>query len=235
MTFGSVEPAFGIIDISQPVAASTACFPGDVPFSRQVTMDYQASGIINLCAFSMSPHVGTHADAPIHIQGQMTQPDAQSPTIGQVTLSPFIGHSVVVDVSPWTQGITWAQVEPQLSGWAEFPRRILFKTRKENRADQFQPPYAWPDAALVGELTRRGVVLVGIDTPSVDHVDSQALETHHALLNAGMAWLENLDLTHAPASKSGQAQPFLVALPLKLMELEASPVRAVLLTGLARP
>ncbi len=75
-------------------------------------------------------------------------------------------------------------------------------------------------------LSALGVGLVGIDTPSVDHVRSKGLSAHHALLDAGMSWLENLDLTQVEAGEY-----FLIALPLKLTELEASPVRAVLLTG----
>ena len=74
---------------------------------------------------------------------------------------------------------------------------------------------------------------MGLDTPSVDAVDSKTLETHHQLLAQGMAWLENLDLTHVPLSQGLSSEFFLVALPLKLMELEASPVRAVLLRNSA--
>jgi arylformamidase len=225
-----MKAGFVIIDISQPIAANTACFPGDVPFTKQVTLDYAQSGVINLCAFTMSPHVGTHADAPIHIQGHLAHPGEQSETIGQLPLAPFIGAAAVVELSPWAEAITWAQVADQLLAWPIFPTRVLFKTQRQNQAERFQPPYAWPDAALIGELAARGVVLVGIDTPSVDPVDSTALNTHHALLKAGMVWLENLDLTGVPSQNpSVDELPFLIALPLKLMEVDASPVRAVLL------
>lgn len=229
-----MNAAFNIIDISQPIAANTACFPGDIPFSHQVTVNYQQSGVMNLCAFTMSPHVGTHADAPIHIHGDMARPAQQSETVGQMALSPFIGPAAVVDLSPWHEAVTWPQMEQQLNACPEFPKRILLKTQARNRAECFEPPYAWPVASLIHELGKRGVVLIGIDTPSVDHVDSKSLETHHALLETGIYWLENLDLTHAPVISQTQhgesTLPFLVALPLKLMEIEASPVRAVLLT-----
>ena len=56
---------YRIIDISQPISSRAACFPGDTPFSRQVTVSYQDS-VVNLTAITMSPHVGTHADAPVH-------------------------------------------------------------------------------------------------------------------------------------------------------------------------
>ena len=69
-----------------------------------------------------------------------------------------------------------------------------------------------------------GFVLVGLDTPSVDHIRSKELATHNVLDRHGLVWLENLDLR---AVEEGEY--FLVALPLKFMDLEASPVRAVLL------
>ncbi len=229
-----MKQGFRIIDISQPVSSATACFPGDVPFSRQVTLNYANSaagggGVINLSALTMSPHVGTHADAPVHIQGSFDAENSSEATIGQLPLSPFVGPALVVDLSPWSEAIQWAQVEPYLVAWPELPSRVLFKTQAQNQANQFQPPYAWPAVDLIQALAQRGVVLVGIDTPSVDFVDSKTLDSHHALLQASMVWLENLDLTDVTTTSPAHTPPFLVALPLKLMELEASPVRAILL------
>ncbi len=220
--------AFEIIDISQPVDETTACFPGDVPFSHQLTVDYATSQVINLSAFTMSPHVGTHADAPVHIHGDMRRPGPQTETIGQTALSPYIGPAVVIDVAPCRTALTWEQVENQFHRFAACPQRILFRTFHTVRPDVFEPPYAWLSVELVRQLAKRGVVLVGLDTPSVDAVDSKTLETHHALLTAGMSWLENLDLTDV---REAEREYFLVALPLKLMGVEASPVRAVLLKG----
>jgi arylformamidase len=144
-------------------------------------------------------------------------------------LTPFIGPTAVVDVSPLTGAITWAHVEHQLSAYPIFPQRILFKTSKIIRYQVFEEAYAWISLDLAERLAERNVLLAGIDTPSVDAIDSKTLETHHALRKGGVVWLENLDLT-ALAIDSDQPQTyFLSALPLKLMALEASPVRAALL------
>jgi arylformamidase len=221
---------FEIIDISQPISQSTACFPGDTPFSSEVLVTYQDSEFMNLSAFTMSPHVGTHADAPVHIQGDMTQPDGNHKTAGQLPLSPFIGPATVINIAPWDHAITWPQIEAPLMALPEFPKRILFKTKTISQSHVFEECYAWLSPDLIQILAERGVTLVGLDTPSVDAVDSKSLETHHALLSGGLCWLENLDLS-AIQIPLGTTSPsyFLVALPLKLMELEASPVRAVLL------
>jgi arylformamidase len=220
---------FEIIDISQPIDSHSACFPGDTAFHHDITVHHAQSGIINLSAFSMSPHVGTHADAPVHIGGNLNKPDPHTQTVGQMPLTPFMGPTAVVDVSPLTEAITWAHVEDQLSAYPTFPRRILFKTCNIIRYHVFEEAYAWISADLAERMAERNVLLVGIDTPSVDAIDSKTLETHHALQKGGVVWLENLDLS-ALAIHSDQPQTyFLSALPLKFMALEASPVRAVLL------
>src|ERR1700710_3090790 len=87
-----------MIDISQPISASTACFPGDVPFSRNITLSYEDSKVINLTSLTMSPHVGTHADAPVHVRGSMSQ---DRETAGEMPLEPFIGPATVIDLAPF--------------------------------------------------------------------------------------------------------------------------------------
>ncbi len=217
----SFPASYRIIDISQPIQASTACFPGDIPFSRDITVSYQQSAVMNLTAFTMSPHIGTHADAPVHITGNLK---ASSQTIGNTPLAPFIGPACVVDVSPCHTAIHPDKVLKKLHQLPTLPERILFKTRQQVKPELFEADYAWFSPDLVNTLAEHGVRLLGLDTPSVDHVDSKTLGAHHALLQNDMVWLENLDLSQAP-----EGEYFLIALPLKLMELEASPVRAVLL------
>lgn len=211
-----------IVDISQPINAKTAVFPGDVPFSRDITVSCEQSGVLNLTAFTMSPHVGTHADAPAHIAGSLDQ--HTHPVAADLPLAPYLGPAVVIDVSPCSEAITPQHIREKLAQYDFFPQRVLFKTRTDLRYDVFENDYAWLSSALIRYLSEKGAVLVGLDTPSVDPVNSKALETHHTLLETGMTWLENLDL----ASVS-EGCYILIALPLKFTELEASPLRAVLL------
>lgn len=215
---------YTIIDISQPVSSSTACFPGDTPFSRQVTLRLEDGATVNLTSFSMSPHVGTHADAPSHIQGRMD--DTHGMASG-MPLLPYIGPCAVIDVSPLSGGITKQHFEMAAENFKDLPPRVVFKTQKNLRFDVWEGKYAHFTVELIEALSARGIIMVGLDTPSVDHVDAKVLEVHHALNKAGFSWLENLDLTNAE-----QGIYFLSAAPLKLTELEASPVRAVLIKDL---
>lgn len=208
-----------IIDISQPVSSKSACFPGDVPFSKQITVSHSGSGVINLTALTMSPHVGTHTDSPVHVRGDLAD---EQETAGLMPLEPFIGEVYVCDVAPCEEEITLERVAAMLP--STVPPRILFRTCDKIRYETFEENYAFFSTSLVEYLSDRGVVLMGIDTPSVDHTSSKQLSVHHELLKRKMYWLENLDLTRV---KSGMYE--LVALPIKFMELEASPVRAILL------
>jgi arylformamidase len=87
----------------------------------------------------------------------------------------------------------------------------------------FPEPLTCLTVELVEHLAGRGIVLVGLDSPSVDRFDSKDLPVHKALHERGIANLENLALDGVPPGRYE-----LVALPLKLKGRDASPVRAIL-------
>jgi arylformamidase len=210
-----------IIDISRPINSKSACFPGDVPFSRSVTLTYAQSSIVNLTSFTMSPHVGTHADAPSHIKGDL---DDATSNVESLSLELFVGACRVFDLAPFKGGISIEMMDEQLNASGPLPRRILLRTQLQVDPTSFESDGAYLTPNLVHELARLGVRMIGIDTASVDNCDSKLLEAHHALDKLNMAWLENLDLS---AVKAGDY--FLMAAPLRFSDLEASPVRALLL------
>jgi arylformamidase len=150
----------------------------------------------------MSAHLGSHADAPCHVF-------ARGATIGQVPLEPYIGPARVVDLPG--QGEIGPDDLPEKSLRV---RRILFRTR--GRA------FLSPLAAL--RLADTGAILVGTDAASIDPADAEDLPAHRALLSRGVALLEHLVLDEI---EEGTYQ--LVALPLRLDDLDASPVRAILI------
>jgi len=107
------------------------------------------------------------------------------------------------------------------------PPRLLLKTGSVPAAGD--GPTAFPESfsALSPELAHAlgaaGALLVGLDTPSVDPFDSTDLAAHHALVAGGVVNLEGLVLEEVPPGLYE-----LIALPLRLVGLDASPVRAVL-------
>lgn len=212
-----------IIDISQPIEKRTACFPGDTPFDFSIKASYAQNDSFNLTTFTMSPHVGTHADAPSHVSGELSSKTGA----GTLPLAPFIGPCLVVDLSSHDKEISLEIFKKALNKRKILPR-VLLKTSPNPRFDVFEKRYAYLSLNLVTFLDEHHVKLIGIDTPSVDSIDSKTLEIHHTLITKGIYWLENLDLSHAK-----EEEYFLSALPLKLMHLEAAPVRAILLPPLA--
>ena len=105
---------------------------------------------------------------------------------------------------------------------AGLPPRVLVRTC-ERAATAWSDDFAAFAPKAIEWLAARGVLLVGIDTPSVDPASSTALASHHALRRLDLRVLENLVLDDVP-----EGDYELIALPLKLIDAEASPVRAVL-------
>lgn len=206
-----------ILDISQPLGPGTAPWPGDRGLELEWTLRRERGDSVNAAAVTLSVHLGTHADGPLHT--------AAGPGIGAAPLEPFIGPAVVVDARPHVGGDPPVVGETALEGVdpATTPR-VLLRTRDDHDPTHFPARFAALAPALCRRLAERGFRLVGTDAPSVDPVDSKALEAHGVLVRAGIPNLENLALSGVAPGRYT-----LVALPLRLADADSSPVRAVLL------
>lgn len=205
-----------IIDISPALHEGVAVWPGDVPFSRAVSLSISGGDRTDLSAIETTVHAGAHADAPSHTT-------AGGATIDAVDLSTYVGPCEVVDVDV----APGARIRPDdLPDGLDAPR-LLFRTGTFPDPDDFNEDFAALAPETIDVLAARGVRLVGIDTPSMDLFDDRDLVAHAALARHGIANLEGLVLDGVPAGPHT-----LVALPLKLRGADASPVRAVLITGL---
>lgn len=199
-------------DISPPLCASTPAFPGDTTYQQRWAAEIDPGCPVNVSAITLSPHLGAHADAPLHYA-------KDAAAIGAVDLEPFLGPCRVIHAIGKGALITRAHLE---SAAGNLPPRVLVRTRD-------QAPTEWTDEFsafapdTIAWLASLGVKLVGLDTASVDPATSKTLDSHLQLLAHDMRVLENLVLDDVPA---GDYE--LIALPLKLTTACASPVRAVL-------
>jgi arylformamidase len=201
-----------IIDITQTLKPGIATWPGDTSYENFWVMRMDRGDSCNVGSVTMSLHTGTHADAPLHFL-----PAGATPV--DTSLEPYIGPAVVVDAHG-AEAIRAEHVRA-VRGDA---KRILFRTGTAT-PDRWNDDFAYftPDAARL--LVEREVLLVGIDTPSIDKSDSKTLDSHKLFAAANVALLENLMLTDvSPGSYE------LIALPLKLAGMDASPIRAILRT-----
>ena len=199
--------------ISPPVSAASPVYPGDAPYARRWTVRLGVDGApANVSAISLSPHVGAHADAPLHY-------DDAGAAVGALDLAPFLGPCRVVHAIGCGALITIAHLRHAAT---DLPPRVLVRTC-ERAATAWSDDFAAFAPEAIEWLAARGVLLVGIDTPSVDPASSLGLDSHHALRRLDLRVLENLVLDEVP-----EGDYELIALPLKLIDAEASPVRAVL-------
>jgi len=199
-----------LYDLSPPLSPRLAVWPGDVPFSRAVTSHPDGT---TFSSIATTLHLGSHADAPLHMVAGALAIDA-------VPLETWIGPCQVVEARVAPRG------RVRLEDLLETPAapRLLVKTGTFRDRERFADDFAGLDPSLAAELAARAVVLVGIDTPSVDPFADEAFSAHRALVRAGVAWLEGLVLAHVPPGRYD-----LSALPLRIEGGDGSPVRAVLI------
>ncbi len=202
-------------DISPPVEAASPVYPGDQPWKRDWQSRIGRDCAVNLSAITLTPHLGAHADAPLHY-------DPAGQAAGAMDLAPFIGHCRVIHAIGCGPRVQWRDIAPALPAGQAVPARILLRTY-QRQPRHWDPALAGLAPELIERLAGLGVQLIGTDSASVDPADSVALESHQALRRHDLRVLENLCLD---AVEPGDYE--LIALPLKLMDCEASPVRAVL-------
>ena len=200
-------------DISPPVQPGAPVFPGDTPFAQQWAATISPGCPVNVSTLTLSPHVGAHADAPLHY-------DPHGVAVGALDLEPYLGRCRVVHAIARGPLVTWQHIAHAMH---DLPPRVLVRTYERAPVDRWDPLLAAFAPETLERLADAGVRLVGIDTASIDPADSKTLDSHQVIRRRGVRVLENLVLDAVP-----EGDYELIALPLKLMAADASPVRAVL-------
>jgi len=200
-------------DISPPVHADAPVFPGDARYSSVWAARIGPGCPVNVSTITLSPHTGAHADAPLHY-------DQAGAAIGAVALEPYLGRCRVIHAIDCGPLVLPQHIEHALSG---LPPRVLVRTYARAPVDRWDDDLAAYAPQTVELLAERGVLLVGIDTASIDPAASKLLPSHQVVRQRGLRVLENLVLDDVP-----EGDYELIALPLKLTTADASPVRAVL-------
>lgn len=188
-----------IHDISRDTI-NTPVYDGDPETRAERIKSIDNGDGYNLTEISMSVHSGTHIDAPLHFCE-----DGQS--IDNIRLNTFFGKCTVISVSGILTGEDMERLLPYCK------RRVLFHGEGKTFISQ--------SAAIV--LAESRVVLVGTDAPSIAPSFDEE-RTHRELARAGIAILENLNL-----SVIDDGEYDLCAFPVKLGGLEAAPCRAIIL------
>jgi arylformamidase len=201
-----------IYDISRPIESGMALWPGDTAFAVTPLQRLEDGAHINLSDIRLSLHAGTHADAPWHFLPEGSSIDA-------VDLSAYLGPARVV-------GIPKGREVPvdilRQWDWREIPRCLL-KTGSAPDSRRFNESFMAISPEASHYLVDQGARLVGTDALSVDAFTSEDLPVHRIFGKGRVAILEGLQLAGVP-----EGEYELIALPLRLVGLDASPVRAIL-------
>ncbi len=203
-----------IHDISPAVTAELRVWPGDTPPSREVLLDMRKGDNITLSTLHSTVHAGAHADGPNHY-------GKDAPAIHERDLDYYIGPCQVVQADvPRGTRVGKEHLKDVITA-----ERVLIATGTYPDPTTFNEDFAGLEPDLIAWLNQRGVRTIGIDTPSVDLFTSKDLPAHQMFLQCDMAILEGLVLKDIEPGKYE-----LIALPLKLVGFDASPVRAILRT-----
>jgi arylformamidase len=202
-----------IWDITQPIRPGIPVWPGDTDYQEERVWTLGPGCPVNVSRLTLSTHTGTHADAPLHY-------DAAGLPIGAIALTPYLGPCRLIDVAGGDGAVQPAEVADRLAG---APPRILLRTYRRFPHDSWVSDFRALDAATIELLAAHGARLIGVDAPSLDPETSKDLLAHNAVRRSGMAILEGLVLDDVP-----EGDYELIALPLKLAQADAAPVRAIL-------
>lgn len=205
----------GWIDVTVPIRIGMVTWPGGVTVQIERLRAIERGDSANVSSMCMGVHTGTHMDAPLHFL------DSHK-SIDQMPIDAAIGPARVIEIRD-TESIKPEELKQYNIQRGE---RILFKTRNSQtcwQTDTFVKDYVYITKESARFLADAGVRLIGIDYLSVGGINEDGVETHRILLRAEIWLIEGLDLSGASAGNYD-----LICLPLKLVQTDGSPVRAVL-------
>jgi len=205
-----------IKDITVPLHSGTPTWPGSAGVELTRTLRLEEGDFSNASRLGCDVHVGTHVDAPRHFI-------ESGSTVEQMPLEVMVGPAFVAYL-PGAMEITAGA----LAGLnlPEGTKRLLLRTRNSElwaeETTKFMKDYAALTETGAQWVVDHGISLIGVDYVSVQRYGDGPL-THQILLEADVVILEGLNLANV---KPGWYE--LICLPLKLVDADGAPARAVL-------
>lgn len=175
----------------------------------------------NASTLSLYSHAGTHMDAPRHFL-------PEGATLDRQDLSVCIGPAIVINLAPAEprQLITvddLASVDYSI----EAGSRLLIRTDwyKRYGTPEYRDELPRISVELARWLVEREVAMIGVEPPSVADVNhaQELTEVHRTLFRGNVLIVEGL--AHLDQIQSPNIE--FIALPLKIIGGDGSPVRAI--------
>jgi arylformamidase len=205
----------GWIDVSVPLRSGMVHWPDNPPVSIERMLDMERGDVANVSKISMGSHTGTHMDGLLHfVRG--------GKGLDEMPLDATIGRARVIEIRD-PESVKAEELRPHGVRRGE---RVLFKTRNSARSwpsEDFIEDFVYVSQGAARYLAACEVRTVGIDYLSVGGFRKDAVETHRALLEAGIWVIEGLYLSGV---ETGEYE--LICLPLKIERSDGAPARAFL-------
>lgn len=207
-----------IYDISIPLCAQTPVWEGDKEVTIRWVSRISEGAEYNLSELAMGTHAGTHLDAPFHVF-------TDGASIDQIPLEKLIGKTQVIHVPDEVRKISRETIAQKDLVYGI--SRLLIRTANSKywkaAGGVFRRDYVGLDSGAAGYLVEKGYQLVGIDGFSISPPE-ELMPPHRILLDGGVVILETLDLSGVP-----QGIYDLYCLPLKMIDTDGAPARAILI------
>jgi arylformamidase len=205
----------GWIDVSVPLRSGMVHWPDNPPVRIEKLLDIEHGDTANVSKISMGSHTGTHMDGPLHFV-------REGKGLDEMPLTATIGLTRVIEIRDPES------IKPEELHSYKLQRgeRILFKTQNSARrwsSEDFIEDFTYVSQEAARYLAGREIQTVGVDYLSVGGFRKDGVETHQALLEAGIWVIEGLDLSEV---KSGEYE--LICLPVKIERSDGAPARAIL-------
>jgi arylformamidase len=206
-----------IIDLSHNLISGDLVLDGEQNPKLEEISNIKAKGYA-VTLISIHSHTGTHIDAPSHmIEG--------AKTLTSFPISKYYGQGMMIQCKEFANKeipLSYLQQFEESISKAEF---IILNTgwdQKWNTLEYFKnfPVLSEESASWLSRFNLKGI---GIDSISIDHIDSQTTPIHKILLSNEILIIENLTNLNELTNKSFNFQ----CMPIKFKDIEGSPVRAV--------
>ena len=206
-----------IVDLSLPLDNNLPVFPGDPEPNIRPATTIEKHGY-NTAYLDIGSHTGTHVDAPFHIRGE-------GKTIERLPLENFIGEGVLIPATHKDHGeaITLEDAAPYLNKLGPGKVALIHTgwTRYLGEDEYFNHPYL--DIEVVVKMLDLGVRTFLIDALNVDPPTGEEFPAHEAITAVNGIIGENF----TNFDQITFDNPLIIALPLKVVNGDGSPVRAI--------
>lgn len=203
------------IDVSVVLHTGMVHWPDNPPVKVERMLSIDRGDVCNVSTLSMGSHTGTHMDGPLHFF-------KDGAGLDQMPLEATIGPARVIEIddpeSIKPAALSALHIQPG--------ERLLFKTQNSFRcwrSETFVKDFVYISQEAARYLADRRVRTVGVDYLSVGGFTKDGVETHRALLGAGIWIIEGLNFS---AIQPGNYE--LICLPLRVRASDGAPARAIL-------